>query len=183
MSASSSDSKAVVKTEGKKAEGKKPKVLGFENCYFDKVKWTPKAFKGENAIWVDQKIVGLMSLTAPPAQLPGGPSWKPQSAGHRRFCESLVIHQLGGKAKDLYERWELCIGSHKELIDLLLSMAVPTASRSIVETLAGGSRTLSFSIVMEGSKGRGGFLSGYMDRLFRRPSAALGFAIQVLGSR
>lgn len=141
-----------------------------------------RVFKPETEIWVDVHVPNWGSLTDPPKKLPGGSSYKLQTADHMKFCERLTINTLEGSLGLLYEQWEFESKSHYSLLELFRLVLAPQAQET-VKAVIGSTKILpKLKVVVEGSQGRGGFLGQYMFKVSTRPTAALALVTQLLGS-
>lgn len=147
--------------------------------------WVPKGFKPETEIWVQEDVEGFMKWAGGrlPEQLPGGPKWALQTDEHRRFCESLTIHQLGNIAEGLYEKWVLDFDSPSGLLDLLGCLHLSNTVKAQLDKVVRDTLVLPKTVFVEAGLGRGGFTGHYMNRLFSREASALAFVIQLLGKR
>ena len=144
-----------------------------------------RTFKPETEIWIDQALDEWLSLEECPSEkLIGGPSYKLQNEQHKRFCEALRINRFDGNLGLLYEQWELPCRTHAELLHSLLLTGLATQARADIRTLVNSFQEVPVAkVALEASHGRGGFLGAYMFKIVNRTSAALAFAVQVVGTR
>ena len=153
----------------------KPKPAG---CLLEEA---PNLPANELVIWIDCHNKTYPDWDDPPPQLQGWPRFLKQPAAHRLFCESLVLHELGGPSQ-LYTLWELQFTSINKLRYLLGLLPKFAGEELAVRQVLDDLKVLPNGLVAVERAGSG-FCGYYMAKMFWRQQAGLAFCIQILGTR